>query len=243
MNREEHMSKIAKLFNIILLICMVVLTVLAIRAIYIVYPIIICIVIAVCAIIWFIISLIHCVAVSKERKQRRRKILVLSAVFIGALLDVVLICAVRIYPVLRDDKLMMNVSRYGEEISEKVVECFINEDAEGLKSLFCVSAQRSWAIDKDIQAAFDYIDGDIVSYEIYSGGDGSSVKDGKLVELDVSNHIEIETETGNVYIIVSAVDIVNKKHSTSEGITGISVRKKKDKLDGTEESGLITIGW
>lgn len=237
------MSKIVKLFNIILLICMVVLTVTAIRAIYIVYPIIICIVIAVCAVIWFIISLIHCAAVSKERKQRRRKILVLLAVFIGALLDVVLICAVRIYPVLRDDKLMMNVTRYGEEISEKVVECFINEDAEGLKSLFCVRDQRSWSIDKDIQAAFDYIDGDIVSYEIYSGGDGSSVKDGKLVDLHVSGDIEIETDIGRIYKIRVSFQIVNKKQPTSEGIIGISVSEENDTLEGAEDDEFITVGW
>lgn len=52
------------------------------------------------------------------------------------------------------------------DMSETIIECFINKDIETLKSMFCPIILSLDDIDEQIQGAFDFIDGEIISYDI-----------------------------------------------------------------------------
>ena len=47
--------------------------------------------------------------------------------------------------------------------SVDVINYFKNEDIEGLKDMFCKTTSETHNLDKEIQGAFDYINGKIIS--------------------------------------------------------------------------------
>ena len=51
------------------------------------------------------------------------------------------------------------------EMQNNIIACFINHDEEKLKKCFCFKVQKQYQLTSQIQYAFDYIDGEIVSYE------------------------------------------------------------------------------
>ncbi|MCL2109888.1 MAG: DUF5104 domain-containing protein [Oscillospiraceae bacterium] len=59
-------------------------------------------------------------------------------------------------------------------------------------------------IDEQIQKAFEFIDGEIISYELptSTGGGGRVVEEGKLMSENISPQIKnIETDIGKIYRI------------------------------------------
>jgi len=93
-----------------------------------------------------------------------------------------------------------------------VVECFKNKDAEKFKKMFCPKIISKGNIDNEIQEAFNFIDGDIVSYDEPRGRiGGKTIQYGRTTECEFRGKIvNIKTDTGHLYhITFTSYDIFN----------------------------------
>lgn len=95
-----------------------------------------------------------------------------------------------------------------EEIKDtagKVMEYIANEDADSLFNMFSpyIKENRKDETMNEIEKAFEYIDGEIVSYEYRGeGGGGKSKRDGKIVLYRCYPEFgEVITDTGTEYIV------------------------------------------
>lgn len=85
--------------------------------------------------------------------------------------------------------------------------------------------KKTHDLDKEIQQAFDYIDGDIVSYEEFDAGtDGEKVRDGEVVEKHSSPYIwGITTNTDKKYRIIISNREICRDHPEYEGFSEILI--------------------
>ena len=109
--------------------------------------------------------------------------------------------------------------------SVEIIRCFDEEDAEGLKKLFCEHTQASSDIDKEIEEAFALYDGKSESFKFaYNGGVSGSWRDGKAVDEHISPNIEeITTDLDNVYLICYHEYLTYVKDEKCVGITYIRI--------------------
>lgn len=95
---------------------------------------------------------------------------------------------------------LMMARRQGEEIMEYVV----NKDKEGLKSMFSKHVTQNHDLDKEIDEFFEFIDGEIVSYdnaEHSSGGGSYSSDESKRIRKLGGKVGNIKTDKGRTYSI------------------------------------------
>ncbi len=59
----------------------------------------------------------------------------------------------------------------------EIMDCFLNKDNEGIKDLMSPYVQQNYALDTEIEEAFEYIDGDIVSYDEPKFGASAAASD------------------------------------------------------------------
>ncbi|MCL2634699.1 MAG: DUF5104 domain-containing protein [Oscillospiraceae bacterium] len=117
-------------------------------------------------------------------------------------------------------------------MSEEIMQCFINKDVETLKNMFSPAILTMHDdIDEQIQNAFDFIDGEIISYRIPTAHNMHKQTDGGKATLHtiqprISN---IETVEGKIYRIYYAGQLANAKNEDRVGLTGLRV----DFDDGT----------
>lgn len=120
----------------------------------------------------------------------------------------------------------------GDECALKVIDCFINKDSETLKELFCSRAKNSVDFDKQIDEAFEFIDGNIISYNDYFPTDSStSYDEGKLVEKYYGPTINnIKTDAQRTYNLYFDLYTVYDKDKGKVGITSLTIyeRERKD---------------
>ena len=128
--------------------------------------------------------------------------------------------------------------------SEEIWECIENKDAEKLKSLFCPKIQDTHNLDLEIERFFQYIDGEIISYDRpYGNYGGGSKKDG----IDTESHLwgrikNINTDTGKIYSIGFESYLVYKKDEEYEGVNEIYVIDVNLYADGYLDDGKRIIG-
>ena len=72
-----------------------------------------------------------------------------------------------------------------EEIQNQIIQYFKDKDSEKLKGLFCEYAlTKDNSIDREIESAFDFIDGDIVSFdEPFTAAAGSIVEGVRYIKI------------------------------------------------------------
>ena len=110
-------------------------------------------------------------------------------------------------------------------LGPQIVEYINNNDAESLKKLFCEQAYDSYDLDKELQEAFNFINGTITSYRITLGSEAKSVQEGKIVKNNFSILIkDIETDTGYGYRIVINYHLVDDKHPELLGMQNFTIR-------------------
>ena len=79
---------------------------------------------------------------------------------------------------------------YATEQSEYIMECIVNKDKEGLKSVFSKHIAQTHDLDKEIDEFFAFIDGEIVSYDEPEGYEGGyTMKDGEYTEKELGGRI------------------------------------------------------
>ncbi len=130
-----------------------------------------------------------------------------------------------------------------KELQTKVVECFINDDKEELKKLFSnYTIEKTNNIDQEINEAFDFINGNIISYdEPISRTIGNS--DNKSYGASTDNII---TDKGSSFKIGFTGWLTNANNSNMIGITYIQICDlgvTYDANNNVEYKGIKYIGY
>ncbi|MBO5449121.1 MAG: DUF5104 domain-containing protein [Ruminococcus sp.] len=113
-------------------------------------------------------------------------------------------------------------TQQAKEMQTEIMKCFENEDKDTLKSFFSEYATDNYDLDSQIDEAFDFIDGKIVSYdEPFGRADGSSER--KAYGAETSN---IKTDKGTEYSIGFKGWLTNNKDSDEIGVILIGIRNE-----------------
>ena len=119
------------------------------------------------------------------------------------------------------------------EYCQAIYDGLCNKDIEGIAKYFCETTKKTHDLEEEIQGAFEFIDGDIVSYDnflISSGGE--KVRDGEVVEKHSSPRINrISTNTGKVYKVVIQNREICLEYPEYEGFSQISIFYVNPDLD------------
>jgi len=123
--------------------------------------------------------------------------------------------------------------QFAREISQEIIDALMAEDEEALYSMLSQSAKDYPQTREQIQAAFDFIDGEITSYELpdhfpayaYVPGGGKVVENGEVTSESMTPVIKnIETDSGGKYRIWFSYYLVNDGFDESlEGLNQIMV--------------------
>ena len=125
---------------------------------------------------------------------------------------------------------MADNQKHAEKVSEELICCINEKDVDGIEQLFNLYFQNEEKLRDDIEDFLDYIDGEIVDYNInFRGEVGSWIEDGKWVEQEVQTNLEnIITDTGTKYFIVFREYMIYKKDETKEGVCLLTLRDENN---------------
>lgn len=133
------------------------------------------------------------------------------------------------------DNVIDNIKRQSElpsnlEIAQELAACFNDKDTSALKEMLCERSQDLDDIDEQIQDAFDFIDGNIISFdENVTGSEGKSNRYGTTTELDRFFSIDdIVTDTKQEYSIYVSENLIYLNDPKREGITQIIIENESD---------------
>lgn len=106
-----------------------------------------------------------------------------------------------------------------------IIICIQNKDSERLKSLFCEEIKNRDSIDSEIEKLFNFIDGEIISYdEPYVSGHSKSTTPEGIEMLGVGGNIyNIKTDTGKNYVLYFYSYHINKEDEDSVGVTIVTI--------------------
>lgn len=123
-----------------------------------------------------------------------------------------------------------STSKSNLETSNSLLDCFSQNDVEGLKALLCVKTQALSDIDEQIQKCFEFFGGTVDSFgDIKSGYEGKSTSYGKttLHERSWSIH-DIANSNGETYEIYISAWIICEEDANREGIAKIVLTRNSD---------------
>lgn len=136
------------------------------------------------------------------------------------------------------NKKYVPIEKQGKQMAEKIYDYFKNRDSEGLKSLFSEHIKETHDLDKELQDAFGFIDGDFVSFEYSYGVAGSMSQDGKgeVVFKKLKGTVKkIKTTTDKTYEINFDSFIISRDDESYLGINRIGLHYIDDddeRIDG-----------
>ncbi|MBD5145605.1 MAG: DUF5104 domain-containing protein [Ruminococcus sp.] len=117
-------------------------------------------------------------------------------------------------------------SQIARQYADDILYCFDNNDISKLKALFCESIANSHDLDTEIQEAFEFFNGKIVSKGKSIGmSEGGVLKEnGKISKQTVHpNLLNIVTDNGSEYSIYFCAYLVYENHDENIGITYINI--------------------
>ena len=122
---------------------------------------------------------------------------------------------------------------YATEQAEYIMECIVNQDKEGLKSVFSKYISQTHDLDKEIDEFFEFIDGEIVSHgepEGYEGG--YKMRDGGYTEKVLTGKISnILTNKGDDYSVRIRMYSIYKENSDHVGVSIINIVNEGDTIE------------
>ena len=123
---------------------------------------------------------------------------------------------------------------YATEQAEYIMECIVNKEKEGLKSVFSTHISETHDLDKEIDEFFQFIDGEIVSYDETIGREGGGVLAyGEYKEKELYGHTEnIITDTGKKYHVSFMMYQIYETNPDYVGVDLITVTDKTSIEDG-----------
>ena len=121
---------------------------------------------------------------------------------------------------------------YATEQSEYIMECIVNKDKEGLKSVFSKHIAETHNLDKEIDEFFEFIDGEIISYDEPEGYEGGyRMRYGEYTEKVLTGEINnILTKNGANYSVGMRMYSIYKENRDHEGVSIINIIKEGDTL-------------
>ncbi|SCP98653.1 DUF5104 domain-containing protein [Anaerobium acetethylicum] len=121
-----------------------------------------------------------------------------------------------------------------EQVSNELMEALVIEDLQAVKALLCPYFQETHSeLDKEISGIFDFMDGDIISYDEPDGAlSGGATTDWEWVEKSaIPEIVNIKTTGGKKYTISYMYYFINKENPELLGIAYINVVLNNDKDD------------
>ena len=115
--------------------------------------------------------------------------------------------------------------------AEIILECLKTGEKEELKALFCERVKNTHNLDKEIQEAIDFVDGEIVEDGKWIGMSegGKSVDEGVVVKLDIHpSIIDLKTDNQNTYSIFFDTYLVYNDKKENVGMPYIIISDEKD---------------
>jgi len=121
---------------------------------------------------------------------------------------------------------------YATEQSEYIMECIVNKDKEGLKSVFSKHIAETHDLDKEIDEFFEFIDGEIVSYDEPEGHEGGyKMKEGEYTEKKLYGEIDnIKTDKGKTYSIGYQSYSIYKSNEEYVGVRIVNIRDEDTRI-------------
>lgn len=126
--------------------------------------------------------------------------------------------------------------------TEQMMQCIIDRDAEKLLTFFSkdMRENESEKTLEEIEALFEFIDGDIVSYSYFSGGGSDSVSHGEVTfDVRTPQFQRTETTTGKIYTIELAYFHIWKEKPECEGLCKITAWPDEE---GKKRDDGVTVG-
>ena len=123
------------------------------------------------------------------------------------------------------------------EQSKYIMECIVNKDKEGLKSVFSKHVSETHDLDKEIEEFFAFIDGEIVSYDEPEGNEGGYTRrDGEYTEKMLNGHTKkIITDVGKEYRVSFMMYQICKANEEKVGVKRITIIDKTDEENKTKK--------
>lgn len=114
-----------------------------------------------------------------------------------------------------------------ESITKKMMQCVVDRDVDGIYEYYDddIKKNNEEELKEQIRQLFDYIDGNIVSYEKYSEGGGAGSNNYGVTELHtcMPGYQEVITDTEKKYEIVFYYNYINKEHPEFLGLNSIRI--------------------
>ena len=130
--------------------------------------------------------------------------------------------------------------------SETIIRCVKDKDIEGLKEILCERLKEKDDIDTQIQELFDFVDGDIISYDNPRGGvrGGETTPEETILKRTGGEIRNIVTDTERHYLIDFEAYVINKGNEDYIGVSSISISDEDayDQETGYGENGFRSIG-
>ncbi len=128
-----------------------------------------------------------------------------------------------------DDSL--SAGRTASAQADIIIEWLKTGESEELKEQFCEWTAENYDLDAELEAALEFIDGNITDYgeKRYLSYSQQSIREGRIVFTDVSPDIvEIITDTGKEYKIHFHANVIYKKKPEYVGITYMTIIEEED---------------
>ncbi|ADU21288.1 DUF5104 domain-containing protein [Ruminococcus albus] len=145
---------------------------------------------------------------------------------------------------LKTRKITHGYKRVIDEYAEKAMACFVSKDTEGLLSLFSDMSNENYSLGDEIDRAYDFLGGDIISFgEIESHTGGSTFGGGHTSRQTGTSYIyEVKTDKDEFEIFIGCV-IINDDDISQVGIQNIKIKNSSfDINDPDKEENMVSIG-
>ncbi|MGN0632544.1 MAG: DUF5104 domain-containing protein [Oscillospiraceae bacterium] len=124
-----------------------------------------------------------------------------------------------------------------EQTQNEIMDCFLNKDSEGIINLMSPYVQQNYALDTEIEEAFEYIDGEIVSYDEPKFGASAAASDESgWVRYGYHGSTEnVITDKGTEYTISFKGWCIYRDDASKVGVYRIYISNetKKETIHGT----------
>lgn len=112
--------------------------------------------------------------------------------------------------------------------AETILKVLINKDPEPVKTIFCERAGEKFDLDSELKNFIGFIDGNIVSYEIWGNAGGGSTRTGEgWIEHELHGGIRnIKTDTRKTYEVWFQSFDIQKDHPNAIGVTYLRINDK-----------------
>ena len=143
-----------------------------------------------------------------------------------------ILCSCRVVDSITNE---INRKKEIETMAQQIMQCIVDENKEKLLTFFSSDIQRNHAqqIELELDRAFEFINGKIISYEYDSqGGGGETIDNGRTTFLDCTPRFcNVITDAGAKYEIWCAYTYICEKKPERVGVSLIEIKNVENYND------------